>query len=68
MKVGGFWFLTPFSTIFQLYHSIGGGKKEYPEKNKDQLQVTDKFYHKMLYRVHHTMSGIRTQSFSGDRH
>ena len=56
----GLWYLTPLSTLFQLYR---GGQFYWWRKPEKLLTC-----HKSLTRVRLTMNAVRTHNFSGDRH
>ena len=55
---GWWWCFTKLSTIFQLYHGgkfISKGIWSTQRKTTDLLQVIEKVYHIMLYRVHYVI-------------
>jgi len=59
----GLWYLMPLSTIFQLYPE----SQVYWWRKPPTYHKSDKLYHRILYRVHPRLSGIRTHII-GDRH
>jgi hypothetical protein len=64
------WWLTPYSSLVQLYrggHIYWWRKPKYSKKTTALQQVTDKLFHIMLYWVHFAINDVKTHNFRGDR-